>query len=80
MVCLIVPEEHTMFGFVPDPQLEKANPGLEFLVGLPKMHKMAAQSNLILGDAEWNPVLRHEDFPPCDSTKPRRFSPDCLFP
>ena len=41
-------------GFDFDPELEKANSGLEFIVGFPKMDKMAAQGNIILGDAERN--------------------------
>jgi hypothetical protein len=68
LIRFIVPEEHAIFGFVLEPELEEANSGLEFLVRFPKMHQMAAQGNFIVGDPERNLALPHVGYPDSDST------------
>ena len=45
-------EEDAILGFVRDPQFEKANSALEFVVSVPEMDKVAAEWNFIFGDAE----------------------------
>jgi hypothetical protein len=45
-------EKDAILRFVRDPQLEKANSALEFVVSVPEMDKVAAEWDFIVGDAE----------------------------
>ena len=45
-------EKDAVLGFVRDPQFEKANSALEFVVSVPEMDEVAAEWDFIVGNAE----------------------------
>ncbi|HUO14333.1 MAG TPA: hypothetical protein VMX38_05045 [Verrucomicrobiae bacterium] len=47
-------KQNAELGLIRDPKLKKANSAPEFLVGPPEMEKMAAEWNLVLGNAKSN--------------------------
>ena len=51
-------EKNAVLRFVIDPQLEKANSALEFVVSVPEMDEVAAEWDFIVGNAKCDFVER----------------------
>jgi hypothetical protein len=58
-------EKDAILGLIRDPELDKANSTLEFVVGAPEMDEVAAEWDFVVGNAECNLVGRdyHESSP-----------------